>query len=168
MRDFRDAKAMAHSLRDALKAKAVEISHGESLELIARSFGYENWNILSAKIGTAQPGAGGIAGPQRPAPEAVLYCSFCGKSQHHVNKLIAGPAVSICDECVDICTDIIDDSCSALSKAMSLQRGQCRPTGCCIMSSMRGKASNAIVSSCSASIECSSFGATQHRSTMTP
>jgi hypothetical protein len=115
MRDFRDAKAMAHSLRDALKAKAVEISHSESLEL-ARAFGYENWNILSAKIGTAQPGTGGIAGPQRPAPKAVLYCSFCGKSQHHVNKLIAGPAVFICDECVDICTDIIDEQLLRLAE----------------------------------------------------
>ena len=37
----------------------------------------------------------------------LLYCSFCGKSQHEVRKLIAGPSVFICDECVDLCTDII-------------------------------------------------------------
>lgn len=37
----------------------------------------------------------------------LLYCSFCGKSQHEVRKLIAGPSVYICDECVDLCTDII-------------------------------------------------------------
>ena len=37
----------------------------------------------------------------------VLYCSFCGKSQHEVRKLIAGPSVFICDECVDLCNDII-------------------------------------------------------------
>lgn len=37
----------------------------------------------------------------------ILYCSFCGKSQHEVRKLIAGPTVFICDECVDLCTDII-------------------------------------------------------------
>lgn len=37
----------------------------------------------------------------------TLYCSFCGKSQHEVKKLIAGPTVFICDECVDLCTDII-------------------------------------------------------------
>lgn len=37
----------------------------------------------------------------------ALYCSFCGKSQHDVRKLIAGPTVFICDECVDLCTDII-------------------------------------------------------------
>ncbi|MGY0504034.1 ATP-dependent Clp protease ATP-binding subunit ClpX [Luteimonas sp. e5] len=37
----------------------------------------------------------------------ILYCSFCGKSQHEVRKLIAGPSVFICDECVDLCNDII-------------------------------------------------------------
>ncbi len=41
--------------------------------------------------------------------ERVLYCSFCGKSQHEVKKLIAGPSVFICDECIDLCNDIIRD-----------------------------------------------------------
>lgn len=39
----------------------------------------------------------------------ALYCSFCGKSQHEVKKLIAGPSVFICDECVDLCNDIITE-----------------------------------------------------------
>jgi ATP-dependent Clp protease ATP-binding subunit ClpX len=39
----------------------------------------------------------------------TLYCSFCGKSQHEVRKLIAGPMVFICDECVNLCTDIIGE-----------------------------------------------------------
>ena len=39
--------------------------------------------------------------------DRLLYCSFCGKSQHEVRKLIAGPSVFICDECVDLCNDII-------------------------------------------------------------
>ncbi len=39
--------------------------------------------------------------------DKLLYCSFCGKSQHEVRKLIAGPSVFICDECVDLCNDII-------------------------------------------------------------
>ena len=108
MRDFRDAKVMAHSLRDALKVKAMEISHSESLELIAKTFGYENWNILSAKIDTAQPRSGSTAGQQGPTPPVVLYCSFCVKNQHEVKKLVAGPAVFICDECIDLCIDIID------------------------------------------------------------
>ena len=37
----------------------------------------------------------------------TLFCSFCGKSQHEVRKLIAGPTVFICDECVELCRDII-------------------------------------------------------------
>jgi len=49
---------------------------------------------------------------------STLYCSFCGKSQHEVNKLIAGPTVFICNECVDLCTDIIrEESKSGIVKA---------------------------------------------------
>ncbi|MDR2416572.1 MAG: ATP-dependent Clp protease ATP-binding subunit ClpX, partial [Holosporales bacterium] len=44
----------------------------------------------------------------------TLYCSFCGKSQHEVRKLIAGPTVFICDECVDLCTGIIREDQRAL------------------------------------------------------
>ena len=39
----------------------------------------------------------------------ILYCSFCGKSQHEVRKLIAGPTVFICDECVELCMDLIKE-----------------------------------------------------------
>ena len=48
--------------------------------------------------------------------EKVLYCSFCGKSQHEVKKLIAGPSVFICDECIDLCTDIIQEEIAKLPK----------------------------------------------------
>jgi len=41
------------------------------------------------------------------SPQRTLYCSFCGKSEHEVRKLIAGPSVFICDECVDLCNDIM-------------------------------------------------------------
>jgi len=41
--------------------------------------------------------------------EKTLYCSFCGKSQHEVKKLIAGPSVFVCDECIDLCNEIIRD-----------------------------------------------------------
>jgi ATP-dependent Clp protease ATP-binding subunit ClpX len=48
----------------------------------------------------------------------TLYCSFCGKSQHEVRKLIAGPTVFICDECVELCMDIIrEDHKTAISKS---------------------------------------------------
>jgi ATP-dependent Clp protease ATP-binding subunit ClpX len=46
--------------------------------------------------------------------EKLLYCSFCGKSQHEVKKLIAGPSVFICDECIDLCNDIIRDEASSI------------------------------------------------------
>ena len=114
MRDFRDAKAMARALRDALKARTIETTHAEALELIAKAFGYENWNILSAKIGTAEPAASdertlSVAAQNDPTPPKTLYCSFCSKSQHDVRKLIAGPTVFICDECVELCTDIVEE-----------------------------------------------------------
>ena len=48
----------------------------------------------------------------------TLYCSFCGKSQHEVRKLIAGPTVFICDECVELCMDIIrEENKSAVAKS---------------------------------------------------
>jgi hypothetical protein len=130
MRDFRDAKAMARSLRNALRDKAVHTTHSESLELIARAFGYESWNILSARIDAIQPPSGSAPGREMPAPqEKLLYCSFCGKSQHDVRKLIAGPSVYICDACVDLCNDITDEQLPRLmegdvgsARAMSTER----------------------------------------------
>src|SRR5882762_5816371 len=124
MRDFRDAKTMAHSLREALKSKAVETTHSDCLELIARAFGYENWNILSAKIETTRPRTvEAVASPatQEAALPKTLYCSFCGKSQHDVRKLIAGPSVYICDECVELCLDIIRED-APVWKVLSLLR----------------------------------------------
>ncbi|MBC2770210.1 ATP-dependent Clp protease ATP-binding subunit ClpX [Pusillimonas minor] len=51
--------------------------------------------------------------------EKVLHCSFCNKSQHEVRKLIAGPSVFICDECIDLCTDIIrEETKEAARKAV--------------------------------------------------
>jgi hypothetical protein len=113
MRDFRDAKVMARALRDALKAKAVETTHSEALELIAKAFGYDNWNILSARIEAAEPPPGdersvSVAARNEPAPPKTLYCSFCGKSQHEVRKLVAGPSVFICNECIGLCTDLVE------------------------------------------------------------
>jgi len=49
----------------------------------------------------------------------LLYCSFCGKSQHEVRKLIAGPSVFICDECVELCNDIIREEMQEQSPATS-------------------------------------------------
>ena len=54
----------------------------------------------------------------------TLYCSFCGKSQHEVRKLIAGPTVFICDECVELCMDIIREE----TKASGLKSSDGVPT----------------------------------------
>jgi len=53
-----------------------------------------------------------MADKKGSSSEKTLYCSFCGKSQHEVKKLIAGPSVFICDECIELCNDIIREEIS--------------------------------------------------------
>ena len=57
-----------------------------------------------------------MADKKGSSSEKTLYCSFCGKSQHEVKKLIAGPSVFVCDECIDLCNDIIRDEMPADTK----------------------------------------------------
>ncbi len=52
------------------------------------------------------------------AGEKTLYCSFCGKSQHEVKKLIAGPSVFVCDECIELCNEIIRDEVPATTESI--------------------------------------------------
>ncbi|MBW7926462.1 MAG: AAA family ATPase, partial [Burkholderiaceae bacterium] len=59
---------------------------------------------------------------KKGSSEKLLYCSFCGKSQHEVRKLIAGPSVFICDECIELCNDIVRDETQAES-ANGKQKG---------------------------------------------
>jgi len=66
------------------------------VEMQLRQAHGENWEAL-ADI------------PKVPIEQINLYCSFCGKSQTEVAKLIAGPTVYICNECVSICNEIIED-----------------------------------------------------------
>src|SRR5580704_2179797 len=106
MRDYRDATAMAKALRAGLAEDSLTVTHSQSLELMARAFGYDNWNILAAKIEAAGPSAAEPAG----RGERTLYCSFCGKSQYDVEKLIAGPNSFICDACVALCNNIVEHS----------------------------------------------------------
>ncbi|MBL4596789.1 MAG: ATP-dependent Clp protease ATP-binding subunit ClpX [Robiginitomaculum sp.] len=61
--------------------------------------------------------------------KSTLYCSFCGKSQHEVRKLIAGPTVFICDECVELCMDIIREE--AKGSLIKTQEGVPTPTDIC-------------------------------------
>ena len=74
MRDFRDAKAMAQSLREALTAKKISISHGESLEFVSRMLGVADWNNLSALIKDSQlkrVGATSAEAEQKKTPPRV-------------------------------------------------------------------------------------------------
>ena len=60
---------------------------------------------------------------KKGSSEKLLYCSFCGKSQHEVRKLIAGPSVFICDECIELCNDIIRDEAQSEGEAASPNAG---------------------------------------------
>lgn len=72
MRDFRDAKAMAQTLRDSLKSKSVSISHGESLELVSRMFGVADWNTLSAMLQTNRADRKTTAAVAQAAPHVDM------------------------------------------------------------------------------------------------
>jgi len=77
MRDYRDAKAMAQTLRQVLKDKSVELTHSESLELIARVLGVADWNTLSARI-NASPSAvateaAAVRRPVLPLRDLVIF-----------------------------------------------------------------------------------------------
>jgi hypothetical protein len=108
MRTYKDAKVMAKSLRDSLAARSVSLSHSGCLEIVAKQFGFADWNTLSAKLDVE--------------PDHALSCSFCGKSQHEVRRLIEGgcrtrpvsrhvsPCVFICDECVAFCAQIVTEA----------------------------------------------------------
>lgn len=128
MRDYRDAKTMAKGLRRSLTELGTELTHSQSLELIAQAFGFDNWNILAAKIEAARLRAeedrASAAAAGDPAAGKTLCCSFCGKSQHVVAKLIAGPGVLICDECVGRCTDILREGAAIWSVLTLLAKGE--------------------------------------------
>jgi catechol 2,3-dioxygenase-like lactoylglutathione lyase family enzyme len=64
MRSYTEAKAMARSLRDSLAARHFSLSHSECLEIVARQFGFQNWNVLSSKIDLD-------TGARKPSPEAA-------------------------------------------------------------------------------------------------
>ena len=63
--------------------------------------------------------------------EKLLYCSFCGKSQHEVKKLIAGPSVFICDECIELCNDIIRDEAASPEAVKAARSDLPTPTEIC-------------------------------------
>jgi ATP-dependent Clp protease ATP-binding subunit ClpX len=68
---------------------------------------------------------------KKGSSEKLLYCSFCGKSQHEVRKLIAGPSVFICDECIELCNDIIRDEAQGEQAAGGQRAGLPTPAEIC-------------------------------------
>ena|ERR1700761_281088 len=112
MRTRQDAKAMAKSLRDSMTHRNVSLSHGECLEIVAKQFGFADWNTLSARL------------PGNPTDHATAFCSFCDKSQHDVRSLVEGgcrarhktseSCVFICAECVSFCAEVLADRIGAL------------------------------------------------------
>lgn len=71
MRDFRDAKSMAKALRAAMAERNMELSHSETLEIVAHQFGFDDWNILAAKIASDAPSAAAIA-PDGPRFNQII------------------------------------------------------------------------------------------------
>ena len=135
MRTYKEAKAMAKSLRGSLAARSVSLSHSECLEIVAKQSGFADWNTLSATLdvesrsvprpedlkSALQPAKldGICQVPQAAGPEPVFY-SFCKKSQHEVRSLIEGGCsrdrigahrncLFICDECVALCAQVNAD-----------------------------------------------------------
>jgi hypothetical protein len=132
MRTYKDAKAMAKSLRDSLAARSVLLSHSECLEIVAKQSGFADWNTLSATLHaeSGQPSRlehrrhlqpaklGGDCQESRNAGPEQVSCSFCGKSK--VRSLIEGGCsrdrigahqgcLFICDECVTFCAQVNAD-----------------------------------------------------------
>ncbi len=113
-------QAHARKLRDVLADMGHQLKHTESLEVIYKIEGYTDCNNYKTNL-TKEPkfteqyleakntGNDSTAPAQSKtsAESETLYCSFCGKSQHEVRKLIAGPNVFICDACTDLCIGVI-------------------------------------------------------------
>jgi hypothetical protein len=94
MRDFRDAKAMAQTLRASLTAKTVTISHSESLELVSKMFGVADWNTLSAQI---------QAGREGPLVAAATHATEATHRRRHIPRALGRrtPALAIRAACGD-------------------------------------------------------------------
>jgi len=108
--------------REALRRAAVmaqqagrgEVDTGHLLAVLALDPGSRARRVLShlgVSIAAVEKGLGCYAGPakrrRRKRGKADSACSFCGKSQQQARKLVAGPGVSICDECIDLCNEIL-------------------------------------------------------------
>lgn len=122
MKSPSEVKARAVKLREVLSDMGHKLKHSDSLEIISKFEGYPDWNTYTAELAkgqqTAEEGLDDtstettitLPDPTKmPEEGKLVYCSFCGRSQQEVRKLIAGPSVFICDVCVDLCNDIITE-----------------------------------------------------------
>ena len=122
-----EVKARASKLRDILASHGHQLKHTESLEVISKLEGAADWNTYSAILTKIQKTLernpenrnaeipSSTRDPRKtPDERETLYCSFCDKSQHEVLKLIAGPNVFICDQCTDLCIDIVMEEISQI------------------------------------------------------
>jgi hypothetical protein len=92
MRDFRDAKAMAHTLRAALAAKGFNISVSQSLELIAQALGAADWNTLSATIrGEAAGPRNNVPVPQFPTTATMHRALDYARQRKHQYETVPTP-----------------------------------------------------------------------------
>jgi hypothetical protein len=95
------AKVSPTTVGEVRREANVQTGHKERIEKSGRKARGRKPGSQSKKTKSPDRGAS--------ETEQTLYCSFCGKSQHEVPQLIAGPTVFICNECVDLCTDITKD-----------------------------------------------------------
>jgi ATP-dependent Lon protease len=86
MRDFRDAKAMAQTLREALKTRSLKLTHSESLEITAQMLGFRNWNVLAAQIQAGEAAA--------PAP-AVMASPPIGLPVVPIRDIVVAPQMTL-------------------------------------------------------------------------
>ncbi len=142
MRTYKNAKAMAKSLRESLAARSVLLSHSECLEIVARQSGFANWNTLCAKLDVESGSMPRLEDPKSALQPAIpdgtcqvlrtsdpeqMSCSFCKKPQHEVRSLIEGKCsrdmigahrncLFICDECVAFCAQVNADLIGSTAK----------------------------------------------------
>lgn len=116
MKSLNEVKARAGKLREVLSDMGHQLKHSDTLEVISKVVGYTDWNTYSAELAKEQQADEDKKNKETTTPpdplkmpedNKLLYCSFCGRSQHEVVKLIAGPNAFICNICTDICIGIV-------------------------------------------------------------